>query len=87
MTEARISARIDESTKEKAVMQLKNHGLSLSEFVRMMVTTVAKNGLPNDWGLPNKTVLSSLDEVVADLKDNHLTKTSDKKQLEKILNE
>lgn len=87
MTEARISARIDNVIKEKAVKQLKAHGLSLSEFVRVTVTTVANNGLPKDWGLPNKKVLASLDEVVDDLNDDHLVKTKNKKELEKLLNE
>ena len=51
--EARVSARIDQETKNKAEEVLSNHGLSISEFIRMNLTTVANQGLPDYYGLPN----------------------------------
>ena len=43
--EARVSARIDQETKNKAEEVLSKHGLSISEFIRMNLTTVANQGL------------------------------------------
>lgn len=63
----KINARIDPQIKQKAQQQLKRHGLTLSEFIRMILTTVANDGLPKYYGLPNKKVMASLDEVIADL--------------------
>lgn len=83
----RVSARVDNGVKEKAIENLKSHGLTLSELIRTVVTTVAYHGLPDDWGLPNKATLASLNEVVDDLNNPHLTRTSDKKELEKLLDE
>ena len=51
--EARVSARIDQETKNKAEEVLSKHGLSISEFIRMNLTTVANQGLPDYYGLPN----------------------------------
>lgn len=83
----RVSARVDKEIKAQAIKQLKSHGMTLSELIRSVVTTVAIHGLPSDWGLPNKEVLASLDEVVDDLNKPHLQRTSNKKELEKLLNE
>lgn len=83
----RVSARVDEEIKAKAIEQLKSHGMTLSELIRSVVTTVAFHGLPSDWGLPNKEVLASLDEVIDDINNPHLQRTSNRKELEKLLDE
>lgn len=85
--DTRVSARVDNLVKEKAIENLKSHGLTLSELIRSVVTTVAYHGLPDDWGLPNKETLAAIDEVVDDLNNPHLVKTSNREELEKALNE
>lgn len=83
----RVSARVDAGIKEKAAKNLKSHGMTISELIRSVVTTVAIHGLPDDWGLPNKEVLSSIDEVIDDINSPKLQRTSNKEELEKLLNE
>lgn len=63
----RIEARIDSTIKNKAKAVLADHGLTISEFVRMTVTTVANQGLPKYYSLPNQELSSSLQEVADDL--------------------
>ncbi|KRN26911.1 hypothetical protein IV36_GL001423 [Liquorilactobacillus mali] len=45
-TSSRINTRIDPAIKKKAQEQLAQHGLTMSEFMRVVVTTVANNGKP-----------------------------------------
>lgn len=52
--EARVTARIDQWTKDRAEEELSKHGLSISEFIRMNLTTVANQGLPEYYGIPYK---------------------------------
>ena len=63
MEDARITARINSNVKNKAEERLKNHGLSISEYMRIVVTEVANSGLPKDFGYPNKMVQDSLLET------------------------
>lgn len=67
--EARVSARIDQATKTKAEEELSKHGLSISEFIRMNLTTVANQGLPDYYGIPNQTTMAAIDEMLEDLKN------------------
>lgn len=63
----RIEARISPDVKEKAQEELSKHGLTISEYVRAAITTVANQGLPEDFGIPSKSVMESLNEVVDDI--------------------
>lgn len=51
---ARIEARIDGTIKSKAKDVLANHGLTISDFMRMTLTTVAHDGLPKYYSIPNR---------------------------------
>lgn len=46
---------------------------------------ILKKNLTNNK-VPNKETMASLNEVLDDLNDSHLLKTSDKNELEKLLN-
>ena len=48
---ARIEARIDGTIKSKAKDVLANHGLTISDFMRMTLTTVAHDGLPKYYSI------------------------------------
>ena len=54
MRMARIEARIDGTIKSKAKDVLANHGLTISDFIRMTLTTVAHDGLPKYYSIPNR---------------------------------
>lgn len=64
---ARIEARIDGTIKSKAKDVLDNHGLTISDFIRMTLTTVANEGLPKYYSIPNRQLKDSIQEVVDDL--------------------
>ncbi len=66
-TSDRINTRIDPKIKQKAQEQLAQHGLTMSEFMRIVITTVANNGLPQFYGFPNQQVVNSLTEVADDI--------------------
>ena len=53
MRMARIEARIDGTIKSKAKDVLANHGLTISDFMRMTLTTVAHDGLPKYYSILN----------------------------------
>lgn len=85
---AKISPRIDLETKERAQKQLAQHGLTMSEFMRVMVTTIANQGLPRYYGFPNEQVIKSVNEVKDDLAGTKPLEGADgKATLEKLLNE
>lgn len=85
--EARVSARIDQETKNKAEEVLSKHGLSISEFIRMNLTTVANQGLPDYYGLPNETTMKIIYEVVDMIKNNNGKSASSFEELEELLAE
>ncbi|MBA1393675.1 damage-inducible protein J [Lactobacillus sp. XV13L] len=83
----RIEARIDSATKNKAKEILANHGLTISEFARMTITTVANNGLPKYYSLPNQELSVSLQEVADDLSGKEkLPEAHSFAELEEMLN-
>jgi DNA-damage-inducible protein J len=87
-TSSRINTRIDPVIKKKAQEQLDQHGLTMSEFMRVVVTTVANNGLPQYYGFPNNQVTRSLTEVEDDLTGTtELKSATSKQELEQLLNE
>lgn len=51
---ARIEARIDGTIKSKAKDVLANHGLTIFDFMRMTLTTVAHDGLSKYYSIPNR---------------------------------
>jgi len=63
----RIEARINSDIKSKAQEELSRHGMTISEYVRAAITTVANEGLPKDFGFPSTIVMDSLNEVADDL--------------------
>ncbi|MGF2384803.1 type II toxin-antitoxin system RelB/DinJ family antitoxin [Lentilactobacillus otakiensis] len=85
---ARIEARIDSEIKDKARIELANHGLTISDFIRMTLTTIANEGLPKYYSLPNKELLDSLQEVVDDISGKkQLPEAHSSVELEHMLNE
>ncbi|MFT8406922.1 MAG: type II toxin-antitoxin system RelB/DinJ family antitoxin [Liquorilactobacillus nagelii] len=87
-TSSRINTRIDPVIKKKAQEQLAQHGLTMSEFMRIVVTTVANNGLPQYYSFPNNQVVRSLAEVSENLAGTtDLKSATNKQELEQLLNE
>lgn len=85
--EARVSARIDQETKNKAEEVLSKHGLSISEFIRMNLTTVANQGLPDYYGLPNETTMKAIYEAIDMIKNGNGKSASTFEELEQLLAE
>ena len=85
--DARVDSRIPVDIKEKAGKELAAHGLSISSFIRMTLASVANDGLPKHWGIPNAETMSSINEAVDDLKNPQLTGASSYNELEKLLDE
>lgn len=63
----RIEARINSDIKQKAQDELSQHGMTISEYVRAAITTVAYQGLPDDFGYPSSQVIESLNEMADDI--------------------
>lgn len=82
---SRITARINKDVKERAEIELERHGLNVSDFVRIAVTTVANDGLPKYFGLPNATVNESIIEMAEDISKDQLQDADNAKDLEKLL--
>ena len=53
----------------------------------MTLSSVANDGLPKYWGIPNAETMSSINEAVDDLSDHKLKGASSYDELEKLLNE
>lgn len=85
--DARVNSRIPEDVKKQANKVLADHGLSISSFIRIALTSVARDGLPKYWGIPNAETMASLDEAIEDIKDPHLKGASSYEELEKLLDE
>ena len=85
--DARVDSRVPVDVKEKASKELAAHGLSISSFIRMTLSSVANDGLPKYWGIPNAETMSSIDEAIDDMKKPHLKGASSYDELEKLLDE
>lgn len=85
--DARVNSRIPADIKAKASKVLEDHGLSISTFIRIALTSVANDGLPKYWGIPNSQSMAAIDEAIDDIKDPKLRSASSLKELEKLLNE
>ncbi|MCV3739899.1 type II toxin-antitoxin system RelB/DinJ family antitoxin [Lentilactobacillus hilgardii] len=85
---ARIEARIDDETKRKAVAELKKHRITLSAFVKAQVATVANEGLPPYYSMPNVKKDKAVQEIADDLTGKKKLKGSTSSDdLERLLNE
>ena len=71
ISSARIEVCIDPKIKSKAQEELSKYGMTISEYVRATITTVATQGLPKDFGIPNAEVMRSLYEI----RDNQNSET------------
>ncbi|EHO51231.1 addiction module antitoxin, RelB/DinJ family [Lentilactobacillus kisonensis F0435] len=85
---ARIEVRIDDDTKTKAVAELKKHQITLSAFVKAQVATVASEGLPPYYSMPNTEQDKSIQEIANDIKGKKkLPGATNPDDLERLLNE
>ena len=75
--EARVSARIDQLTKNKAEKELSK----ISEFIRMNLTTVANQGLPDYYGMPNETTMAAIYEMIDTFKNKEKIEYDDIQKL------
>lgn len=83
---ARIEARIDGNIKNKAKDVLANHGLTISDFMRMTLTTVANEGLPKYYSIPNRELRDSIQEIADDLSGKEkLPEAHSIKELDRLL--
>lgn len=85
--DARVNSRVPVDVKEKASKELAAHGLSISGFIRVMLSSVANDGLPKYWGIPNAETMSSIDEAIDDMKKPQLKSVSSYDELENLLDE
>jgi len=60
----RINSRINAKIKIKAQKELEKNGLTISEYVRIVLTGVAEHGLPDNFALPNMAVNDAILEMV-----------------------
>ena len=85
--DARVDSRVPIEVKEKASKELEAHGLSISSFIRMTLSSVANDGLPKYWGIPNAETMSAIEEATEDIKNPHLKAASTYDELENLLDE
>jgi DNA-damage-inducible protein J len=65
-TESYVRARIDSDLKEEANAALKAMGLSMSDFIRLALTRVAKEkAVPFKVKIPNAKTKTAMKEVLA----------------------
>lgn len=84
----RIQVRIDHDTKALAEKKLKAHGLTLSEYTRIMVSNVAYGDLTIKLETPNSVLETSISETADFLADKKKLKGySDADSLKKDLTE
>ena len=65
-TDSYVRARIDSDLKEEANAALKAMGLSMSDFIRLALTRVAKEkAVPFKIKVPNAKTAAAMEEVLA----------------------
>ncbi len=85
-TTDRIQVRIDADIKKRAEKNLKENGLTISEFTRLILSDVANNKFNVKFEIANDRVNSSLAEVVQNTNGSKKLKAySDVASLEKEL--
>ncbi|WP_048735264.1 type II toxin-antitoxin system RelB/DinJ family antitoxin [Levilactobacillus koreensis] len=82
---ARIQVRIDADIKKKAESKLKQNGLTISDFTRIMMTNVANGKLDHALEIVNQEVNDSLQEVLEQSSDQKLQGYSDLNSLNTAL--
>lgn len=65
----RVNTRIPHDVKLKAQANIEKAGLTLSEYMRIILTRAAENGLPDDFALPNHQVIESIEQMADSLED------------------
>ncbi|WP_125581944.1 type II toxin-antitoxin system RelB/DinJ family antitoxin [Levilactobacillus cerevisiae] len=63
----RVNTRIRHDIKLKAQANIEKSGLTLSEYMRIILTQAAENGLPDDFALPNHQVIESIGQFADSL--------------------
>lgn len=84
--EAKVDSRVPAEVKEKASKELAAHGLSISSFIRMTLSSIAKDVFPKYWGIPNVETMASIEEAVEDMNNPKLKSTSSFEELENLVN-
>ena len=83
---ARIEARIDGTIKSKAKDVLANHGLTISDFMRMTLTKVDHDVLPKYYSNNKRKLKNQIQEVVDDLSGKEkLPEARNLKELDQLL--
>lgn len=82
---ARVGSRVPIDVKERPSKELAAHGLSISSFIRMALSSVANDGLPKYWGIPNTETMQSISEAICDMRNPHLKGASSYDKLERLL--
>ncbi|EER46287.1 hypothetical protein AM305_02258 [Actinobacillus minor NM305] len=78
MSETYIRARIDNGIKDEATAALKAMGLTMSEFLRIAVTRVAKEkSIPFDVKVPNAVTLQAMQEAQEILAEKRALKSAE----------
>lgn len=85
--DARVDSRVPKEIKDRAGQELAAHGISISSFIRTVLFSVAKDGLPKYWNVPNANTMKSIDEMIDDLNNPKLPAASSYDELEQLLNE
>lgn len=60
----RINTRISPDIKERAQIELAKKGLTISEYMRIVLTSVANEGLPQHFGQPSSELLDAIGEML-----------------------
>lgn len=78
MSETYIRARIDNDIKDEATAALKAMGLTMSEFLRIAVTRVAKEkAIPFEVKVPNAVTLQAMQEAQEILAEKRALKSAE----------
>lgn len=83
--DVRVESKIPIEVKEKASKELEEHGLSISDFIRRILSSIAKDGFPKSWEIPNAETISSINEAIDDMKNPHLKSATSSKEVEDLL--
>ncbi|WP_143462149.1 type II toxin-antitoxin system RelB/DinJ family antitoxin [Levilactobacillus enshiensis] len=82
----RVSTRISKSVKVKAQANLEKRGLTIAEYMRIVLSSVAENGLPTNFGQPNQEVLDSIHEMIDAKANDNLLPGGTVEEFERKLN-
>jgi len=83
-----ITINIQSDIRARAQKELEHDGFTLSEYLQLVLKSVANNGLPEDFLTPNSEVTASILEMVDHLAKNEpLPGGSTSEEFERSLNE